>query len=563
MTVTSPIAPAHFAPPGETLEQRYEYEDTRALVALVNDAAELVRRRGEDAFADLAVPGSRWRRDETYVFVLDPDGHMLVHPDPALQGHDLLELKDIGGKPIIRGLIEAATAFAGKPEGWYHYQWQTPGGLLPRWKSSFVRLVEAPSRQPCIVGCGIYNDRMERAFVVDMVTNAVALIDARGEAAFPALRDPAGPFRAKDAYVFVFGVDGVELVNPLFPAMEGRHVLDMRDANGDYKHREMVDLVRTRGCGWVDYMWPKPGESVPTRKSAYASAAMLGDRLMVVGCGVYLADAPKGARPTATMTAPELMTLVRDAAAVFEARGEEAYAEFRTQGSRWFHDDVYFFVVTMDGIRTFVATEPENEGLDSSGRKDLLGRPFGRMIVDVGRQPSGEGWVHYMYPVPGTVFPAWKSCFVKRVTFPSGRQQLIGCGIYNMQMHDSLIEHLVDRAAALVAERGKDAFDALRERTGPFVFMDTYVFVTGMDGTELVNPAQPSLEGRSLLELRDLDGRNLVKDEIDATERHASAWLDCTWYKPGDNTPARKRTYVRRVRVGSEMLLVGSGIYVP
>lgn len=561
MTIPLLVTAAPYAPPEESLEQRYEHPETRALVALVNDAAELVHNRGETAFAELSVPGSRWRRDETYVFVLDPDGTMLVHPDPALEGHDVLELKDVGGKPIIHGLIDAATAFPEKADGWYHYQWPVPGGLLPRWKSSYVRHVHAPSGEDYIVGCGVYNDRMERAFVVDMVTNAVALMNAKGEAAFPELRDPTGPFRAKDAYIFVFGTDGIELVNPVFPALEGRSVLDMKDVDGEYKHREMVDVVKTRGTGWVDYMWPKPGESVATQKSTYLSAAWLGDRLMVVGCGVYLADAPTETKPATTMTAPALMALVRDAAAVFETKGEQAYTEFRKEGTRWFHDDVYFFVVTMDGIRTFVATEPENEGLDSSGRRDLIGRPYGRMIVDIGKQPSGEGWVHYMYPLPGTVYPAWKSTFVKRVTFPSGTQHLIGCGVYNMAMDETLIEDVVDRAAALVAERGRGAFPALRDRTGPFVFMDTYVFVTGVDGTELVNPAQPSLEGRNLLELRDLDGRFVVREEIEVAMKEGRAWMSLMWYRPGDNTPARTRTYVRRVACGEETFVVGSAIY--
>jgi signal transduction histidine kinase len=79
------------------------------------------------------------------VFVLEPKGKMRVHPDPELEGKSELDLKDVNGKPIIRGIIGAATALPSKPEGWYHYQWPVPGGLLPRWKSTYARLVTAPS----------------------------------------------------------------------------------------------------------------------------------------------------------------------------------------------------------------------------------------------------------------------------------------------------------------------------------------------------------------------------------------------------------------------------------
>ncbi|HEX8942568.1 MAG TPA: cache domain-containing protein, partial [Gemmatimonadaceae bacterium] len=228
-----------------TLDQVYEHEETRELVALVDDATELVRAKGESAFAEFRIAGSRWRRGETYVFVLDPDGNMLVHSDSSMEGKNQLELKDVGGKPIIRGLLGAVTTLPGKHEGWYHYQWPVPGGLLPRWKSSYVRLVAAPSGKSYIVGSGMYNDRMERAFVVDAVTNAVGEIEKHGEAAFPIFRDPTSPFLAKDAYIFVIDMNGVELVNPNFPALEGRYVLDLVDKDGNYKHREMLDVVRT------------------------------------------------------------------------------------------------------------------------------------------------------------------------------------------------------------------------------------------------------------------------------------------------------------------------------
>lgn len=557
--------PLHFTEhqaPVATLDQLYEHVETRELVALVNDATEVIHSKGEAAFNEFRAPGSRWRHEETYVFVLDPEGNMLVHPDPTVEGKNQLGLEDINGKSIIRGLLAAATAFPGKPEGWYHYQWPVPGGLLARWKSSYVRLVKAPSGKSYVVGSGMYNDRMERAFVLDAVTNAVEQLEQRGQAAFQLLRDPKGPFIAKDAYIFVIDLNGIELVNPAFPNLEGRNLLDMQDTQGKYPIREMIHLAETSSSGWIDYMWPKPGESVSTQKSAYVSKAKLGEKSVVVGCGVYLADAPKTARREGKLTAPELMALVREAAAALEKRGERVYPDFRKKESKWFRGETYFFVWSTEGTRVFHATDPSIEGEDVRGLKDVLGRPIGKMILDASASPSGEGWVHYMYPEPGGIFPAWKSTFVKRVTFPSGNQHIVGCGIYNMQMDEAFIEDVVNRAAALIAERGKDAFGQLRDKTGPFAFMDTYVFVIGTDGTELVNPAFPNLEGKNLLALRDLRGTAVVQDEIAAARRQGSAWVEYYWFKPGDNRPARKQTYVRQVRAGEETYIVGSGIYM-
>lgn len=541
--------------------QIYQYEETRKLVALVTDATDLVRKKGEAAFIDFEVSSSRWRQEETYIFVLDDRGNMLVHPDPELKDRNVLDLKDINGKPIIRGLINAATAISNKPEGWYHYQWPVPGGLLPRWKSSYVRLVTSPSNNNYIVGSGMYNDRMERPFVMDTVKDAVGQIEKLGAKAFPLFYDPKGPFLVKDEYIFVYDMNGVNLVLPPFSNLEGHNLLDLKDTQGKFLIKEMLDVVKTRGSGWVDYMFPKPGECLSTQKSTFVTKARMGDQWVMVGSGVYLADAPKVAPITRKMTAPELMTLVREGAAVFEKQGEKAYSEFRKKGSRWFRDDTYFFVWTMDGTRVFHAANPESEGQSVRDMKDNLGRPIGQMILNAASSLLGEGWIHYMYTEPGNIFPTWKSTFLKKVTYPSGKSHIIGCGIYNMQMDKTFIEDVVNQACTLVAERGKDAFSQLRDKKGPFVFMNTYVFVEAPDGTELVNPAFPSLEGKNLIGMKDLKGKFAVRDEIAAAMKEGSAWLDYYWYKPGQNTLARKQTYVRKVQSGKDTYIVGSGLY--
>jgi len=113
-TVPAPAGPVKGMGSGEerAAANAYEYTESRSVVRMVDAAADLIRQRGEAAFAEFGQDDSRWH------------------------------------------------------EGWYHYQWPVPGGLLPRWKSSYVRRVEAPSGRTYVVGSGVYNDRMERAFIV-------------------------------------------------------------------------------------------------------------------------------------------------------------------------------------------------------------------------------------------------------------------------------------------------------------------------------------------------------------------------------------------------------------
>ncbi len=545
-----------------TFAETYEFKETKNLVKLVNEAAKLVQKKGETSFKDFDKTGSKWRQKDTYIFVLDPDGTMLVHPDATLAGKNTFDLKDVNGRPIIQGLIEAAVSIPNKPEGWYHYQWPEPGEILPRWKSSFVKLVKTPSGKELIVGSGMYNDRMEKSFVVDMVKDAEGIIKKEGTEAFALLRDKKGRFNAKDAYIFVMDPNGIELVNPAHPNLEGRNLLDVKDTNNKPLIRDMLKVVNTKGSGWVNYMWPKPGESVPTQKSTYVEKVKVGDKWYLIGSGVYLTDAPKGLHSVSALTAPELMKLVRDGSALVEKIGEKAFEEFRVKGSKFFKGDTYFFVWDMDGTRKFHAADPTLEGKNGSDALDINDRPYGKMFMEVARSPSGEGWVHYMYPEPEKMFPVWKSAFLKRVTLPNGKQEMVGSASYNMQMDSALIEDVVNRASLLVQTKGSAAFDELRDKKGPYNFMDTYVFVDTPDGMELVNSGTPFLEGKNIINLKDTRGKTVGRDYISAAMEKGSSWEEYYWYKPGSNIPTLKKTFVRKVQSGKDTYIVGSGYYV-
>ncbi|MCX5797599.1 MAG: cache domain-containing protein [Elusimicrobia bacterium] len=538
----------------------YQYQETKDVVALVEDAASLVEAKGEAAFLEFKKAESRWRHGSLYVFVMDTDGLMVEHPDPALEGKEQLGLMDLNGRPIFKGLM-AAAADKRRDGGWFHYQWPEPGKSFPDWKSTFAKLAAAPSGKSYLIACGAYGMKMERAFVIDKVADAAAQIERDGKAAFDRLRSTAGEFRFKDTYVFVFAPDGTELVNPGFRNLEGRNLLELKDTQGQRPIRDMIDLAKGRGSGWVDYMWPKPGDYIPAQKSSYVRKARLGDGWVVVGCGVYLEGAAKAPAPAPSADARRIIRLVQDAAALLKEKGESAFPGFRKKGSRWFDGDTYLFVWDMAGKRIFHAADPSSEGQDVHDLKDVQGRPIGRMFLDTAAGAPGEGWVHYLYPKPGDIFPTWKSTFIKRVTFPSGRDHIVGCGVYNMRIEEEFLSGAVDAAAALIEKQGRDAFPALRDKNGPFIFLDTYVFVVAADGTELVVPAFPGLEGKNMMDFKDAAGKYAVREFIQAALAKGTAWVDYMWPKPGETAPSRKHTYVRKAAHGAETFIVGAGAY--
>jgi signal transduction histidine kinase len=273
-----------------TGSQTPEHPQTRALIEIVTAAGELVAGEGvETACTEFRRQGSRWLTGELYVFVLDREGSALCHPaQPALEGRSLRELRDPKGKPIVASFLRELTA---SDEAWVHYQWPRPGGDVFTWKSTYVRSVTAPDGQELVVGAGAYELPMEPFFVVDQVDDAVALIERDGEAAFGVLRDPATGFVFKTAYVFVLDEEGILLVNNAFPENEGRDLTALRDIDGFPFVREML-RVPAGGAAWIDYKWPRPGDTRPSAKRSYVRGIDWNGSKLVVGAGVYFGPEP-------------------------------------------------------------------------------------------------------------------------------------------------------------------------------------------------------------------------------------------------------------------------------
>ncbi len=257
----------------------------------------------------------------------------------------------------------------------------------------------------------------------------------------------------------------------------------------------------------------------------------------------------------------DLVRFVEEATDAIRREGETVFPAFRREGSRWFQGERYVFVWDMEGNRYVYPPDLPHEKGNMAQLKDIDGKPIGRMFIEAAAGPGGEGWVHYRWYKPGDPEPIWKSTYVVRAEAPDGKTYLVGSGVYNMRVEPAFVTHAVQGAAALLQSEGREAFATLRDKSSPFFFYNTYVFVTSTDGVEWVNPAFPSLEGRSMIDTRDAKGKLLVRDYIYAAKKHGAAWVSYYWPRPGTRDPVRKLTYVEKVRVGNEDVIVGSGIY--
>ena len=120
-----------------------------------------------------------------------------------------------------------------------------------------------------------------------LVDRAAARIAERGENAFPEFRARGSVWFNAHTYVFVDDLRMVSRVNGPRPQLEGRNVMDLKDASGRAFHRDWLKLLETGDSGWVSYLWPRPGHVRPSRKWTYIRKVASGGETYVVGAGVY------------------------------------------------------------------------------------------------------------------------------------------------------------------------------------------------------------------------------------------------------------------------------------
>lgn len=118
-----------------------------------------------------------------------------------------------------------------------------------------------------------------------LVERALAFYREKGrEAAFAAFSDPKGAFVDRDLYVLAGDLNGVFLAHGTNRGLIGKNLSELKDVNGKFIVRSMVEVARTSPQGgWVDYVWTNPTTKKLEPKKTWIRAV---DDFFV-GVGVY------------------------------------------------------------------------------------------------------------------------------------------------------------------------------------------------------------------------------------------------------------------------------------
>lgn len=256
-----------------------------------------------------------------------------------------------------------------------------------------------------------------------------------------------------------------------------------------------------------------------------------------------------------------LVNLVNDAAAAITLKGEKEFKEFMTPGTRWRSGETYIFVCGLKGD-IYVHEDPSLVGKNDYDRKDVKGKPIVQWFIRKALGVGQCGWTHYEWVKPGKTTPSWKSTFVKLAKAPSGSIYIVGSGLYDMKMEKEFAVDAVNDALSLIRTMGKDAFPTLRDTASEFVYKDTYIFVLDTLYNTLVNPADPSLEGKNQKDMKDASGKLFIQEIVKVATDNGQGWVDYLWPKPGSSKAVRKSSFVKKITVRGEILVVGTGVYL-
>lgn len=114
----------------------------------------------------------------------------------------------------------------------------------------------------------------------------------------------------------------------------------------------------------------------------------------------------------------------------------------------------------------------------------------------------------------------------------------------------------VQKAVAYLKQQGREAALAeFNKPQGQFVNGELYVVVLDMNGVLLADGGNPKLVGKALLELKDVNGKAFVREEIELAKKKGSGWVDFTWLNPVTKSMASRSSYFERV--GDVIVLTG------
>jgi len=472
------------------------------------------------------INSSIWRKGELFVFVIDGDGFLLAHGDDHdLIWNDISKLQGIGGRPLLKNFIRI-----GAKGGRVSYLWDNS------FKSSYVKSVIKDGRT-YLLGCGFFPDDNEYQ-TQQLVKTATAFFRQHGAVAtWPLLSNPKGPFIKGDVYPFAYDMEGTVMAHGQNPALVGQNLIDLTDDRGKPIIRELINIAKTKGKGWIEYEWRNE------HKRSYVERVFgpKTKKYYLIAAGYY---------PNINLQA--VKTYVHRAISYLKTNGAKvAFGEFSNLVGEFAKGGLGIFVFDYTGLTLANGINPSFVGQNLIKARDETGKYFVRETINQARK-YGKALVSYRN------FNAHTIAYVENVETPDGKF-IIGTEFFPASKAASTLALVNEGAQYLKTKKTSKALDDFSNRTAAFLSGDLRLFVYTENGTRLVNGTQKSQIWHNFLKTTDQEGKLIIKDLV-GLAINGGGWAT---YKTRNAT---RKVYVKavekKINDKVENLIIGSGYFL-
>lgn len=116
----------------------------------------------------------------------------------------------------------------------------------------------------------------------------------------------------------------------------------------------------------------------------------------------------------------------------------------------------------------------------------------------------------------------------------------------------------VKKAIGYIKQNGKDkALEEFNKPKGPFIDGELYIVVIDLNGVMLADGTKPKLVGKSLLDIKDVNGKQFVREEVELAKRKGKGWVDFEWVNPVTKAMEHRSSYFERI----DDFIVLTGVY--
>jgi methyl-accepting chemotaxis protein len=151
--------------------------------------------------------------------------------------------------------------------------------LIPLFEESIVKEKQAATRHIVELAWGVVADYDQQA-----KAGQITLEEAKKQAS---ARLNRMRYDGKE-YVWINDLQPRMVMHPYKPELNGTDLGAAKDSAGKPMFREMVAVCKGQGCGFVNYVWPKPGSDAPAPKISFVK--LYEPWGWIVGSGIYLDD---------------------------------------------------------------------------------------------------------------------------------------------------------------------------------------------------------------------------------------------------------------------------------